>query len=59
MKKQSKTHLNFSPLTASSTRRQLLLSGLALALLGGKTSATQANMLQPKPHSQPTPSTTA
>ncbi len=57
MKKQSKTYLNFSPLTASSTRRQLLLSGLALALLGAKPSP-QANMLQPKPHSKPLPKAT-
>ena len=34
MKKQVKPFLNFKPLPVSPTRRQLLLSGLALVLLG-------------------------
>ena len=42
MKKQAKYFLNFTPLNTSSSRRQLLLSGLAFALLGGKADAAQA-----------------
>lgn len=42
MKKQAKYFLNFTPLNTSSSRRQLLLSGLAFALLGGKAGAAQA-----------------
>ena len=34
MKKQGKQFLNFKPLAVSPTRRQLLLSGLAVALFG-------------------------
>lgn len=39
MKKQGKQFLNFKPLAVSPTRRQLLLSGLAVALFGVKTAA--------------------
>lgn len=58
MKKQSKPYLSFTPLAASPTRRQLLLSGLALALLGSKAPQAQASntggMLRSQ-HSQPAP----
>lgn len=61
MKKPNKAFLNFKPLAASPTRRQLLLSGLALALLGGKTPRVQASntggMLRNQ-HSQPVPKAT-
>ncbi|AGQ32254.1 MULTISPECIES: N-acetylmuramoyl-L-alanine amidase AmiA [Serratia] len=42
MKKQVKPFLNFKPLPVSPTRRQLLLSGLALVLLGSKSQTAQA-----------------
>lgn len=43
MNKPSKFFLNFTPLAASTTRRQLLSSGLALALLGGKLPKAEAS----------------
>ncbi|PVZ82845.1 N-acetylmuramoyl-L-alanine amidase AmiA [Serratia sp. S1B] len=59
MKKQNKSYFNFAPLTTSTTRRQLLLSGLALALLGGKTVYAQTSnnhgSLLRNQHSQPAP----
>lgn len=42
MKKQVNPFLNFKPLSVSPTRRQLLLSGLALVLLGSKSQTAQA-----------------
>ncbi|MGO2464248.1 MAG: N-acetylmuramoyl-L-alanine amidase AmiA, partial [Serratia proteamaculans] len=42
MKKQVKQFLNFKPLSVSPTRRQLLLSGLALVLLGSKSHTAEA-----------------
>jgi len=52
MKKQVKPFLNFKPLPVSPTRRQLLLSGLALVLLGSKSQTAQAEtggMLRKQP----------
>lgn len=62
MKKQNKPYFNFAPLTTSTTRRQLLLSGLAFALLGSKaayaqTSNNRGGMLRNQ-RSQPTPKQT-
>lgn len=42
MKKQGKQFLNFKPLAVSPTRRQLLLSGLAVALFGVKNHSAKA-----------------
>jgi N-acetylmuramoyl-L-alanine amidase len=60
MKKPIDPYLSFTPLATSQTRRQLLLSGLALALLGGKTPSAQASdsgsMLRSQ-HSKPAPKT--
>lgn len=61
MKKQVKQFLNFKPLSVSPTRRQLLLSGLALVLLGSKSQTAEAEsggMLRnqhPKPTAKPAP----
>ncbi|CAI1933548.1 N-acetylmuramoyl-L-alanine amidase AmiA [Serratia proteamaculans] len=61
MKKQVKQFLNFKPLSVSPTRRQLLLSGLALVLLGSKSHTAEAEsggMLRnqhPKPTAKPAP----
>ncbi|CAI0888057.1 N-acetylmuramoyl-L-alanine amidase AmiA [Serratia entomophila] len=60
MKKQVKQFLNFKPLAVSSTRRQLLLSGLAVALLGAngrKAKAESGGMLRSQQHSKPAPKT--
>lgn len=60
MKKPIELYLSFKPLATSPTRRQLLLSGLALAVLGGVTQNVQASnsggMLRSQ-HSKPAPKT--
>ncbi len=53
MKKQGKPFLNFKPLTVSPTRRQLLLSGLAVALFGVKSQNAKAEGLLRNQHSKP------
>lgn len=53
MKKQGKQFLNFKPLAVSPTRRQLLLSGLAVALLGVKSQRARAEGLLRNQHSKP------
>ncbi|OKB66163.1 N-acetylmuramoyl-L-alanine amidase [Serratia marcescens] len=54
MKKQGKQFLNFKPLAVSPTRRQLLLSGLAVALFGVKSQNARAEgMLRNNQHSKP------
>ncbi|AOF00405.1 N-acetylmuramoyl-L-alanine amidase [Serratia marcescens] len=53
MKKQGKPFLNFKPLAVSPTRRQLLLSGLAVALLGVKSQSAKAEGLLRNQHSKP------
>lgn len=52
MKKQSRAHFNVKCCSASPTRRQLLLSGLALALFSGKTPNAQASSHHSQ-HSKP------
>lgn len=58
MKKPLEPYLSFKPLATSPTRRRLLLSGLALAVLGGVTPPAQAShsggMLRSQ-HSTPVP----
>ncbi|HAV5987057.1 N-acetylmuramoyl-L-alanine amidase AmiA [Serratia bockelmannii] len=53
MKKQGKQFLNFKPLAVSPTRRQLLLSGLAVALFGVKSHSAKAEGLLRNQHSKP------
>ncbi|HGM7290615.1 TPA: N-acetylmuramoyl-L-alanine amidase AmiA [Serratia marcescens] len=53
MKKQGKQFLNFKPLAVSPTRRQLLLSGLAVALFGVKNPSTKAEGMLRNQHSKP------
>ncbi|CVG10518.1 N-acetylmuramoyl-L-alanine amidase AmiA precursor [Serratia marcescens] len=53
MKKQGKQFLNFKPLAVSPTRRQLLLSGLAVALFGVKNHSARAEGLLRNQHSKP------
>lgn len=53
MKKQGKQFLNFKPLAVSPTRRQLLLSGLAVALFGVKNRSARAEGLLRNQHSKP------
>ncbi|RTF46487.1 N-acetylmuramoyl-L-alanine amidase AmiA [Serratia marcescens] len=53
MKKQGKQFLNFKPLAVSPTRRQLLLSGLAVALFGVKNRGARAEGLLRNQHSKP------
>ncbi|EMH4138907.1 N-acetylmuramoyl-L-alanine amidase AmiA [Serratia nevei] len=52
MKKQGKQFLNFKPLAVSPTRRQLLLSGLAVALFGVKNRSARAEGLLRNQHSK-------
>ncbi|WP_368908213.1 N-acetylmuramoyl-L-alanine amidase AmiA [Serratia marcescens] len=53
MKKQGKQFLNFKPLAVSPTRRQLLLSGLAVALFGVKSHSAKAEGMLRNQHSKP------
>ncbi|CDG13425.1 probable N-acetylmuramoyl-L-alanine amidase [Serratia marcescens subsp. marcescens Db11] len=53
MKKQGKQFLNFKPLAVSPTRRQLLLSGLAVALFGVKSHSAKAEGMLHNQHSKP------
>ena len=53
MKKQGKQFLNFKPLAVSPTRRQLLLSGLAVALFGVKSHSARAEGMLRNQHSKP------
>ncbi|HBK4691518.1 TPA: N-acetylmuramoyl-L-alanine amidase AmiA [Serratia marcescens] len=53
MKKQGKQFLNFKTLAVSPTRRQLLLSGLAVALFGVKSHSAKAEGLLRNQHSKP------
>ncbi|HID9657806.1 TPA: N-acetylmuramoyl-L-alanine amidase AmiA [Serratia marcescens] len=53
MKKQGKQFLNFKPLAVSPTRRQLLLSGLTVALFGVKNRSAKAEGLLRNQHSKP------